>query len=526
MITDAKWKSLSPLQKQKLLVRLKRENAKRDPMPFREWSYNYMGDYFDLSPSAMHEFLWDRIDRLHYQQDERVSLIAPRGGGKTSIGTKANATRAIVQEAASYIMLISDTFQQSQQNLSAIKEQLTENESLATDYPWACGEGPVWSETRIVTKNGILVEALGTGAKIRGRTRGKNRPDLIICDDLENDELVESPEGRRKRKWWFNRALLPAVARGGNVMVIGTALHPDDLIQNLKKSPGWEHHLFRSIVNEPDRQDLWKEFRELLSRPTPDKETKQKNESDARALYRHHRNVMDAGAELLWPESESLLDLMILRTVIGEPAFQSEKQGNPVSSKTSEFADELFRGDLWFHRWPGLQQRVMYVDPSKGKTEKSDYSAITCLGQAASGYFYAECDLERRDVVKICEAIIDTYLRFKPSAVGVEENGFVALGELLLRMAAERSVSIPLFKVNNTVGKRVRVRQYLTPPLRNKILRFHSGSRGTELAVEQLREFPTSQHDDGPDSLAGAFYMMEQIGFMGPVDVAVEGVAV
>lgn len=470
-----------------------------------------MGEYFDLEPSALHQHLWDRFGRLHKGQNQRISYIAPRGGGKTSITSKAYPLYAICHELKSYIILMSDTQPLAQQNLSAIKEQLAENNELTEAYPWACGQGETWSETKIVTRNGILVEALGTGTKIRGRTRGKFRPDLVIGDDLESDEMVESPESRRKRQWWFKRALLPAVARGGDVLVIGTALHPDDLIQNLKKTPGWEHYLFQSIIQEPDRSDLWKEFREIISQPTPNETLRMEHERRAREFYRIHHDEMHAGAKVLWPAAEPLYDLMVLRAEIGEAAFQSEKQGNPVSSKVSEFADELLREGIWFTVWPATPRRVIYCDPSKGQTEKSDYSAIVELGQTAAGYFYCDADLQRRDVVQICADLLDRVEACKPDAVGIEENGFHALGELLLRLAGERGMYVPLYKITNTDRKIVRVRKWVTPPLRNRILQFQAGSPGADLLVSQLREFPTGQYDDGPDGLAGAFQLFDYV---------------
>ncbi len=49
-------------------------------------------------------------------------------------------------------------------------------------------------------------------------------------------------------------------------------------------------------------------------------------------------------------------------------------------------------------------------------------------------------------------------------------------------------------------------------------IRFRSGSRGTSLLIQQLREFPTGQYDDGPDALAGAFQLMANVGFGAEVD--------
>ena len=490
---------------------LQREYLRRNPPSLKEWGYKYLSHYFTLPPSGLHEFLWERLGQFPFQRQQRISLIAPRDSGKTAIMSKEFVLWLICHGLARYVVMISDTESQSKLNLWAVKEELENNPDIARDYHWAAGQGPTWSETKIITSNGVMVEALGVGAKIRGRTKGEDRPDLIICDDLENDELVESPTGRENRRIWLQRAVVPALSNDGSIFIVGTALHPDDLIQHTAKTPGWEHHSFRALVSEPENETLWKEFRDLLSKPSPTQEIRYQNEEDARRLYADKAQAMSAGSEVLWPERESLLDLMILRCVIGEAAFQSEKQGNPVSAKTSEFADGLLRGDVFFENWPELTRRVLYCDPSKGKTERSDYSAIVDLGLDRMGYQYIEADLARRDVVQICEDILDHVKRTKPEAVGVEENGFEAIGPLLQRMAGERGTYLPLYMVRAIEGKRVRVRKWLTPPLRNRTIRFRSGSRGTSLLIQQLREFPTGQYDDGPDALAGAFQLMAKV---------------
>jgi predicted phage terminase large subunit-like protein len=64
----------------------------------------------------------------------------------------------------------------------------------------------------------------------------------------------------------------------------------------------------------------------------------------------------------------------------------------------------------------------------------------------------------------------------------------------------ERGVAIPIYYITNTVNKIVRIRT-LTPLLAQHRLKFKRDSRGTRLLVEQLRDFPNGDHDDGPDAL-------------------------
>jgi predicted phage terminase large subunit-like protein len=69
---------------------------------------------------------------------------------------------------------------------------------------------------------------------------------------------------------------------------------------------------------------------------------------------------------------------------------------------------------------------------------------------------------------------------------------------------------VPIVQLINTVGKNIRIRR-LGPYLGQKQIRFKSNSPGTKLLVDQLRDFPVSQHDDGPDSLEMALRVMIDI---------------
>ena len=55
-----------------------------------------------------------------------------------------------------------------------------------------------WKSGTIKTTNRVKVDAVGSGKKLRGRKNRSWRPDLIVLDDIENDENVNTPEQRKK----------------------------------------------------------------------------------------------------------------------------------------------------------------------------------------------------------------------------------------------------------------------------------------------------------------------------------------
>jgi len=90
----------------------------------------------------------------------------------------------------------------------------------------------------------------------------------------------------------------------------------------------------------------------------------------------------------------------------------------------------------------------------------------------------------------------------------VETNQFQEL--LATQIAAVsklRGMMVPVKGYDNRVNKLVRIRR-LGPYLARGAIRFKGGSPATKLLVQQLRDFPLADHDDGPDALELALRAM------------------
>src|SRR5262249_43549076 len=69
--------------------------------------------------------------------------------------------------------------------------------------------------------------------------------------------------------------------------------------------------------------------------------------------------------------------------------------------------------------------------------------------------------------------------------------------------AREAGVELPIYTREQHVPKIVRIRQ-LTTPLSEKRVRFKSRSPGTQILLQQLRDVPHGETDDGPDAMREA----------------------
>jgi predicted phage terminase large subunit-like protein len=190
------------------------------------------------------------------------SIVAPREHAKSTAFTHDYILATILFREQDYVIVLSATEELAMGHLGDISRMLREDDDLKkrfgikgllvdakSDCVVEFGDG---HQARIVAK--------GTGQKMRGMKWNGKRPGLIVCDDLEEDEQVESVDRRRLFRNWFNRALLPSLRNGGIVRVHGTILHPDSLLARLQRNKEW-HTLFFKAHNSFDEFNgiLWPE---------------------------------------------------------------------------------------------------------------------------------------------------------------------------------------------------------------------------------------------------------------------------
>ena len=211
-------------------------------------------------------------------------------------------------------------------------------------------------------------------------------------------------------------------------------------------------------------------------------------------------------------------ELDAMRLDLGPRLYTQEVEAIPTEREGSEFPTDYLQ-DIWFDAWPPeteLSWRVIALDPSKGRTDKSDYSAFVLLALHNSGRIYVDADLERRDIGRIAEDAVRLQRSFAPHAFGVEADQYGAVGHVLAEKAKAAGVDLPLWSIHNRENKRVRIRAGVTPYLSRGELRIKRGSRGARLLHEQLSAFPLDNHDDGPDALEMGLRLLRQVFEHGP----------
>jgi hypothetical protein len=473
------------------------------------WGQKYLPGHFSKPPSIMHRWLARQIARAQAVRGMKINLLGPRGGAKSTIGALALPLRAAVECREPYIWIVSDTARQACAHLQNLKAELVDNPRLAQDYSAAAGPGPTWRCGTIVLRNGVTIEAFGSGQRLRGRRWREHRPSLIICDDLQNDSHICSALQRERSHTWFHGTLINAGTPTTNIVNLATALHRQALAMQLQGAFGWTSRTFASILRWPQNMSLWARWQDIatdLANPH--------HEADADQFYSQHQPEMHAGAVLLWPEVEDLLTLMRLRVQAGQTAFEREKQNSPINPDLCEWPESYFNETIWFDAWPAnLTVKTMALDPSKGSDARtSDYSALVALGMDRNGILYVEADLARRPTPEIAAHGAEWFCRFQPDAFACETNQFQDLLAVQFETEFRRRgiLAARPVPIDNQTPKAVRIRR-LGPFLSTRRLRFKANSPSTRLLVDQLMQFPVADHDDGPDALEMAIRLAAQI---------------
>jgi predicted phage terminase large subunit-like protein len=244
---------------------------------------------------------------------------------------------------------------------------------------------------------------------------------------------------------------------------------------------------------------------------------------NAYEFFKENRDDMVRGAKVLWPAREPLYKLMRVRAEIGHQHFEGEKQSNPINPDTCEWPSEYFSGDdIWFDKWPTtLAIKTIALDPSKGKDSKrGDYSAIIKLGVDNRGVWFVDADIKRRSTDLVVADTVSHTRAFRPEKVGIEINQFQSLlAEEISDEFSIRQIDSQIVELDNRANKRLRIRR-ISPLLARRRFRFKTKSPGVGLLLQQLRDFPNGDYDDGPDALEMATRIAaDEIEHFGPDDV-------
>ena len=307
-------------------------------------------DSFYRNFASITEPIFEALDNDKLQ---KVVIKAPRGWGKSTILNLAYAGKKSLFREKKFIVPISSTATKAMMESENLKRELLTNPlirkifgNVKTNTADNSGIDPTFSKEMWMVNGETLIFPRGAGQQIRGVRWGKQRPDLILPDDLEDPEAVASDEQRAKLKQWFFADVMNSVDRGDpswKIVFIGTLLHEASLLSDLLADPTW--HKVEIDLCDDALKSNWPDFM---------------SDEAVRDLYESYK-------------VQGLLDV-----------FYREYRGLPIARETATFRQEYFKwyseSDEEFTKNKGKLDNIVIIDPAKTTNVASDDSAIIGVG--------------------------------------------------------------------------------------------------------------------------------------------------
>ena len=183
------------LRRQIKLARRRTRTAQTDVWPLLRWGQYYLPRHFRLEPSLMHRWLEAQLGCLIDRRGMKLNVVGPRGGAKSTIGTLAWPLRHGHRRARAVHL---DRLRHQRSGHRAICRTSKPNYGESPPrrkLSASRGQGTAWQSNAITLPTAWPSKPMGQ-AKAFVAAAACRRPTLIICDDLENDQHIESARMR------------------------------------------------------------------------------------------------------------------------------------------------------------------------------------------------------------------------------------------------------------------------------------------------------------------------------------------
>lgn len=185
---------------------------------------------------ATADFQKEIISLLEMDPTTALYFVAFRGSGKSTIVTTAYLLWSILgKQQKKFCVVFGQTRGQAKQYMNNIKAELESNSLLRNDLGPFQEDSDEWGGYSIVFKQrSARITVASSEQSVRGLRHGSHRPDLIICDDVEDMQSAKTKEGRDKTYNWLRGEVIPLGDRNTRLVVVGNLLHEDSLLMRIK----------------------------------------------------------------------------------------------------------------------------------------------------------------------------------------------------------------------------------------------------------------------------------------------------
>lgn len=418
---------------------------------------------------------------LTEQNYAMLVVLAFRGSAKSTICTMSLALWSIlgIQEKK-FVLIVCQTQAQARFHLQNIRREMENNALLRDDLGPFTEHDEEWnSGSLVIPKFGARITAISLDQSVRGLRHGASRPDLIICDDIEDLASVKTRDSRQKTYQWFTRDLIPVGDTKTNIVVVGNLLHEDSLISRIKEEIEKKERTGKVVeypLLDEDGKSLWP--------------GKYKTKEDVEEL---RKKIVD---EVAW-SMEYLLKIV----TDSERVVQTEW--------IQRYPDELLRQP----RYAEPLTMIIGVDLAISEKDTADYTAIVPVVVTGSGvdtqvYVMPHITNKRMPFAVQVDTIVFLYRQMMGKysvTVVVEDFGYQ---RALIQTLEERGCRVTAFKVGN-VDKRSRLTM-VSPRIRDGNILFPI--TGVDALISQITGFGLEKHDDLMDAFVmAASYCFDKV---------------
>lgn len=458
------------------------KKAKLDAALVEGFQRHYLIQGFDeaSAPAPFHRVMWEEACNESFKH---CAWAAPRHHAKSSAITLTLTIAAICFRFRDHILILSDSEGQAVAQLKEIRNEFEENEELQQDFAFRGFLKETDTEIILEFNDGYVVRILARGSeqRLRGMKWKGKRPNLVLCDDLEFDEIVLNPDRLKKFTDWFYKAVLHVGAKNCLFRIVGTILADNSMLSRLMKDKSWVTHLWSA-----------------------------------------HR-AFDDFTEILWPEKWPEADLRAERelaiTAGKDDAYSQEMLNRPLADGKQLFLEEDMI-DIPFQHYrdwetsPGRRPVVFYasMDFAVSEEKSADFTCITVATvDADRNLDIIEVRKERWDTKTTVDQMFEIQEEYDPDTWLVEKGAIQkSIGPFLNEEMAKRNSFLNLHLMTPSKSKVFRSKSIQARHKARRVRYDHSADWWPAVKQE-MTHFPRAPHDDFVDTMSQFGLALDEI---------------
>lgn len=357
--------------------------------------------------------------------------------------------------------------------LGDIQAELQYNQRYIHDFGEQYNVGS-WEDGEFVTRSEVAFFARGRGQSPRGLRYRSHRPDYVIIDDLDDDELVESPDRVNKLFDWLRSALFGTLDGGrGRFIMVGNLIAKNSVLAR------------------------W---------------------CDIKSVHVTRVNIYDNRGNVSWAAKWTPQEVKDIEAVVGYRAFQKEYMNNPII-EGAIFRNEWIR---WGKRpaWSKFSEVVLYIDPSFKGSTKNDYKAAKLWGKAGTTLYHLRAFVRQSSVAEMVRWCYDLYEWTREQGIAVRwymEANFMqdTILDEFRREGELRGYQLPITGDKRKKPDKFQRVEAISPLWERGFVVYDETQRDDPdmlAGIDQTLAFEKGMrgHDDAPDADEGAIWMLQR----------------